>query len=186
MAIRDGETAMSLGPIIWNIVRGLGTVVDEVSRPLNLGLAFFLSVLPRRYWRGIAGPGILLSGLAQAGFCLAGLLHVYAAYAQGVAEQLATATLTVAGESGSTRVSAAPAMAFGALTPFGFFAVSAPAWVLAYGLLSGLIRALGYAADHPCGDPILTFLDDVLWDVARGIRSRALGVFARARAFWNH
>jgi hypothetical protein len=76
-------------------------------------------------------------------------------------------------------------MAFGALTPFGFFAVSAPAWVLAYVLLSGLVRVLGYASDHPCGDPILTFVDDVLWDGGRGIRSRVLGLAAWTRAFWN-
>jgi len=176
---------MSLWRLLWNIFRGLGGVFDEISRPLNLGLAFFLSVLPRRYWRGITGPGILLSGLVQSGLGLAGLVHVYTSYAQTVSEQLAEATLQVATESQATRVSAAPAMAFGALTPLGFFAVSAPAWVVAYGLLSGLIRTLGYAADHPCGDPILTFVDDVVWDVARGIKSRVLGAVARVRAFWN-
>jgi hypothetical protein len=112
-------------------------------------------------------------------------VHVYTSYAQSVSDQLAAATLQVAAESGATRVSAAPAMAFGALTPLGFLAVSVPGWVLAYGLVSGLIRALGYAADHPCGDPILTFIDDVIWDVARGIKSRVLGVVARVRSFWN-
>ena len=174
-----------MGHIIGNILRGLRDVVDEVSRPLNLGLAFFLSVLPRRYWRGITGPGILLSGLVQAGLSLAGLVHVYTSYAQGVSDQLAEATLQVVAESGATRVSAAPAMAFGALTPVGFLAVSVPGWVLAYGLVSGLIRALGYAADHPCGDPILTFVDDVIWDGARGIKSKVLWAVAGVRAFWS-
>ncbi len=176
---------MSLWLLLRNTLRGLGGVFDELSRPLNLGLAFFLSVLPRRYWRGITGPGILLSGLVQAGLSLAGLVHVYGTYAQGVSDQLAEATLQVAAESAATRVSAAPAMAFGALTPLGFLAVSVPGWVLAYGLVSGLIRAVSYAADHPCGDPILTFVDDVIWDVARGIRSRFLGVLARVRSLWN-
>ena len=174
-----------MGHIIGNILRGLRDVVDEVSRPLNLGLAFFLSVLPRRYWRGITGPGILLSGLVQAGLSLAGLVHVYTSYAQGVSDHLAEATLQVVAESGATRVSAAPAMAFGALTPVGFLAVSVPGWVLAYGLVSGLIRALGYAADHPGGDPILTFVDDVIWDGARGIKSKVLWAVASVRAFWS-
>ena len=176
---------MSPWRIPRNILRGLGDVFDEVSRPLNLGLAFFVSILPRRYWRGITGPGILLSGLVQSGLSLAGLLHAYTSYAQGVSEQLAEATLKVAVESEATRVSAAPAMAFGALTPLGFFAVSTPAWVVAYVLLSGLIRSLSYAADHPCGDPILTFVDDVIWDVARGIKSRVLSAVGRVRSFLN-
>jgi hypothetical protein len=82
-------------------------------------------------------------------------------------------------------VNAAPAMAFGALTPLGFFAVSQPAWILAYGLIAGLIRVLGYASDHPCGDPVLTFVDDVIWDSTGGIRSRIRGLVVRLRAFWN-
>ncbi len=176
---------MNPGRILRNILRGLGDVVDEVSQPLNLALAFFLSPLPRRYWRGVTGPGILLSGLLQAGFSLAGLVHTYTAYAQIVSDDLADATVAAAAERGDTRVNAAPAMAFGALTPFGFFAVSAPAWVLAYVFLSGLVRVLGYASDHPCGDPILTFVDDVLWDAGRGVRSRALGLVAWIQAFWN-
>jgi len=171
--------------LIGNIFRSLGSVVDEVGRPVNLALAFFLSPLPRRYWGGVTGPGILLSGLVQTGLCLAGLVQVYTSYAQGVSEQLADATLTAAAEGGSTRVSAAPAMAFGALTPLGFFAVSAPAWIVAYGVLSGLIRVLGYASDHPWGDPVLTFADDVIWDVMRGAGSRVRGVVARVRGFWT-
>ena len=176
---------MNPGRLLWNILRGLGDVLDEFARPLNLALAFFLSPLPRRYWRGIAGPGVLLSGLVQCGIGLAGLVHVYTSYAQGVSEQLAEATLTVAAESGDTRVNAAPAMAFGALTPLGFFAVSAPAWVMAYCLLSGLVRTLGYAADHPCGDPVLTFVDDVLWDVGRSIGSRARRAVTRLWSLWK-
>lgn len=176
---------MNLWLIVRNILRGLGSVVDEVSRPLNLALAFFLSPLPRRYWRGITGPGILLSGLVQAGLSLAGLLHLYTSFAQRISEELADVTIAAVAEGGATKVSAAPAMAFGALTPFGFFAVSVPAWVLAYCLLSGLIRLLGYASDHPCGDPILTFIDEVIWDVVRGIRPRFMRAVAGVRAFWN-
>ena len=168
-----------------NIARGIGDAFLELSRPLDLALAFFLSPLPRRYWRGLSGPGILLCGLVQAGFSLAGLTHVYTTYAAGVSEQLAEATLEVADQSGATRVSAAPAMAFGALTPLAFFAVSAPAWLLAYSLLSGLIRVLGYAADHPCGDPILTFVDDLIWDTGRAVGSTVRNWWARARAALN-
>lgn len=176
---------MNPGSVLRNIVRGLGGLIDEVSRPLNLALAFFLSPLPRRYWRGVTGPGILLSGLLQAGFSLAGLVHTYTAYAQIVSDDLADAAIEVATERGDTRVNAAPAMAFGALTPFGFFAVSAPAWVLAYVLLSGLVRVLGYASDHPCGDPILTFVDDLLWDAGRAVGSKVLGLVAWIQALWN-
>lgn len=147
-------------------------LVDELSRPLNLALAFFVSPLPRRYWRGATGPGIALSAFIQLGACLAGLIQTYTAYAQVVSDDLAEVTTEAAELSGAEKVHAAPAMAFGALTPLGFFAVSTSAWILAYGALSGLIRLVGYASDHPCGDPILSFVDEILWDVGRGIASR--------------
>ena len=171
--------------IVWNIVHGLGSVIDELSEPLNLALGFVLSPLPRRYWRGVTGPGILLSGLLQVGFSIALLVHTYTGYAQVVSDALADATIAVAAERGDTRVNAAPAMAFGALTPLSFFAVSTSGRVLAYLLLSGVIRVLGYASDHPCGDPVLTFVDDVLWDVGRGARSTLLELVSRARDLWN-
>jgi len=155
-----------------------------LSRPFDLALAFFLSPLPKRYWRGASGPGILLSGLLQMGFGIAGLVHVYTSYAQGVSEDLAAATIAVE-EAGSTRVSAAPAMAFGALTPLAFFAVSAPAWVVAYVALSGLIRVLGYASDHPCGDPVLTLVDETLWDIGRGVGSTFRGLWVRVHSLFG-
>jgi hypothetical protein len=171
---------MDAGRLVWNILRGLSDVFDELSRPFNLALAFFLSPLPKRYWRGATGPGMLLSGLLQTGLGFAGLVHVYTSYAQGVSEGLAEATIA-AEEAGAIRVSAAPAMAFGALTPLAFFAVSAPAWVVAYVALSGLIRVLGYAADHPCGDPLLTVVDDTLWGIGRGVAAMIRGVWTRLR-----
>lgn len=169
--------------MIAAVVRGLRVLGDELSRPLNLALAFFISPLPRRYWRGATGPGIALSAFIQMGACLAGLIQTYTAYAQTVSNDLAEVTAEVAELSGAEKVAAAPAMAFGALTPLGFFAVSAPAWVLAYGVLSGLIRLVGYAADHPCGDPVLTLADEILWDAARGTLSR-VGRLARSLASW--
>jgi hypothetical protein len=168
---------MSPARLTVNFVRGLGGLFDELSRPFNLALAFFISPLPKRYWRGASGPGILLSGLLQLGFGLAGLVHVYTSYAQGVSEGLAAATIA-AEEAGATRMSATPAMAFGALTPLGFFAVSAPAWVVAYLALSGLFRVIGYASDHPCGDPVLTLMDEALWEMGRGVASHLRGIWS--------
>jgi hypothetical protein len=176
---------MTLTQVLRNVFRGLGDLSDEVSRPVNLLLAFCLSPLPRRYWWGAAGAGILLSGFVQVGASLAGLLHVYTAYAQEVSERIASATITAAVRGEAERVSAAPAMAFGALTPFGFFASSLPAWFFAYGLLSGVIRVLGYASEHPCGDPLLTFVDELVWDSGRGILAAVRGVRVRLSSFWN-
>jgi len=170
--------------IVRNIGTGLRDAFHELSRPLDLAIAFFLSPLPRRYWRGLSGPGILLCGLVQAGFSMAGLTQVYTSYAGQVSEELAEATIAITSES-STRVSAAPAMAFGALTPLAFFGVSGLAWVLAYSVFSGLVRVLGYATDHPCGDPLLTFIDDVAWGMARGVGSSAQQVSAYVRGRWN-
>ena len=170
--------------MIRNLGRGLGEAFLEFSRPLDLAIAFFLSPLPKRYWRGLSGPGILLCALVQTGFSGAGLVNVYTTYAQGVSEGLAEATVEATAE-GATRVSAAPAMAFGALTPLAFFAVSGPSWVLGYFLLSGLIRVFAYASDHPCGDPVLTIIDDLLWDTGRGVGSTARGVTTYGRDRWN-
>ncbi len=171
--------------MIDRLLHGVRTLIDELSRPLNLALAFFISPLPRRYWRGANGPGIALSAFIQMGACLAGLIQTYTAYAQVVSDDLADATTEAAELSGAEKLNAAPAMAFGALTPFGFFAVSTPAWVLAYGALSGLIRLVGYAADHPCGDPILTFVDETLWDVGRGITSRVRRITGALWSWWR-
>jgi len=117
--------------------------------------------------------------------CSAGLLQTYTSYAQLVSDDLAEVTTEVAERSGAEKMTAAPAMAFGALTPFGFFAVSTPAWVLAYGALSGLIRLVGYAADHPCGDPILTLVDETLRDVGGGIASRIRRMAGSLWAWWR-
>jgi len=119
------------------------------------------------------------------GACSAGLVQTYTAYAQAVSEHLAEATKEAAELSGAEKVEAAPAMAFGALTPLGFFAVSAPAWVLAYGVLSGLFRLVGYASDHPCGDPVLTLVDETLWDVGRGVASRVRRITGALRSWWR-
>lgn len=164
------------------LFHGLRTLIDELSRPLNLALAFLVSPLPRRYWRGASGPGLALSAFIQMAVCSAGLIETYTAYSRVVSDGLAEATAEAAERSGAEKVDAAPAMALGALTPLGFFAVSMPAWVLAYGALSGLFRLVGYASDHPCGDPILTFVDATLWDVGRGITSRVLRI---ARSMWS-
>jgi hypothetical protein len=171
--------------MIDRLIHGFRTFIDELSRPLNLVLAFFVSPLPRRYWRGAAGPGIAISAFIQMGACSAGLIQTYTAYAQTVSDDLAEATTEAAELSGKEKMDAAPAMAFGALTPLGFFAVSTPAWVLAYGAVSGLIRLVGYASDHPCGDPILSFVDETLWDVGRGVTSRIRRITRSLWSWWR-
>lgn len=176
---------MDLRRVLRNVFLGLGDLADEVSRPVNLVLAFCLSPLPRRYWGGADGAGILLSGFVQVGACVAGLLNSYTPFAHNVSEGLATATLTIASRGEAERISAAPAMAFGALTPMGFFASSLPAWFFAYGVLSGLVRVFGYASDHPCGDPLLTLIDEFIWDSGRGVVGALQRVRARVLSFWN-
>ena len=171
--------------MIASLLRVLRMLGDELSRPFNLALAFFVSPLPRRYWRGATGPGIALSAFIQMGACFAGLIQTYTAYAQAVSDDLAEVTAEVAELSGARKLDAAPAMAFGALTPLGFFAVSAPAWVLAYGALSGLFRLVGYASDHPCGDPLLSFIDETLWDTGRGIASRMRKLMGTLGSWWG-
>ncbi len=171
--------------IVEIVRRAVSEFGYELSRPLNLALAFFLSPLPRRYWGGATGVGILLSGFVQMGASARGLLRAYTAHAQQVSDALAQATITAALNSGDVTVSAAPAMAFGALTPFGFLAVSVPAWIFAYGAISGLVRVFGYAADHPCGDPILTFIDDLVWDGMRSLWSVVRQASHRIRSFWR-
>lgn len=171
--------------MIDRLLHGVRTLIDELSRPLNLALAFFVSPLPRRYWRGATGPGIALSAFIQVGACFAGLIETYTAYAQVVSDDLAEVTTEAAELSGAEKIAAAPAMAFGALTPLGFFAVSTPAWFLAYGAVSALIRLVGYASDHPCGDPILTLVDETLWDVGRGVVSRVRRIAGSLWSWWT-
>ena len=100
--------------MIDRLAQGLRTLVDELSRPLNLVLAFFLSPLPQRYWRGASGPGIALSAFIQMAACSAGLLQTYTTYAQLVSDDLAEVTTDAAQRSGAEKVDVAPAMAFGA------------------------------------------------------------------------
>ncbi len=102
-----------------------------------------------------------------------------------MSDELADITVEAALETEAHSVSAAPAMAFGALTPLGIFAVSNAAWVLAYGALSGLIRLVGYPSDHPCGDPILTFVDNLLWDAGRGISSSVRRSVGAVWSWWK-
>jgi len=168
---------MRTNPVAW-----LRAVWEELgSSPFEILRAFLVSPLPRRYWGGASGVGLLLSGLLQIGLCGAGLIQSYHAYSEPVSEALANATLEAAVANGEKRVSATPAMAFGALTPLAFFAVSVPGRLFAYGVLSGLIRVIGYAADHPGGDPLLTFVDDLAWDAARGLKSAFHRTVARLR-----
>lgn len=149
--------------------------------------AFVVSILPRRYWAGATGAGILLSGLVQLAAGAAGFMEAYTHFARETSEGVASATLTVAqsGEPGGGRVEAGKAMALGALTPIGFLAVSATGWLFAYVSLSGLVRVLGAASGHPCGDPVLTFLDDLLWESGRSLLSTARDLVERARSAWG-
>ena len=131
------------------------------------------------------GTGILFSALLQVGASLTGLFQIYSAYSQRVSDTLAEVTIEAAVESGSEKVRAAPAMALGALTPLGFFAVSHTAWILAYAVFSGVVRLIGYASDHPCGDPVLTFIDNVVWDTGRSVTSSTVGLFRSLTSWWT-
>ncbi len=169
---------MRLNPVVV-----LRSIWDELqgSGPFEILRAFLVSPLPRRYWGGASGTGLLLSGLLQIALCGAGLVQSYQSYSKPVSDALASATLEAAVATGDTRASATPAMAFGALTPLAFFAVSVPGRFFAYGVFSGLVRVVGYAADHPGGDPVLTFVDDLGWDAARGFKSAFRRTVARLR-----
>lgn len=163
-------------------LRAFNSVIREVSEPLDTIQAFFLSPLPRRYWRGASGFGVVLSALVQVGACAAALMQSYVAFAKPVSEALANATITTAESSGAAEVRALPAMAYGALTPFGFLAVSSSGRLFAYGVISGLIRALASATGHPCGDPVLTLVDSFIWDMARAARSMVVRGVVRIRS----
>lgn len=169
---------MRLSPVAF-----LRAIADELqgSGPFEILRAFLVSPLPRRYWGGASGTGLLLSGLAQIAMCGAGLIQSYHAYSGPVSDALASVTLEAAVANGEKRAHAAPAMAFGALTPLAFFAVSASGRLFAYGVFSGLVRVIGYAADHPGGDPVLTLVDDFAWDAARGLRV----AFERTTSRWR-
>lgn len=150
--------------------------------PLELLRAFLISPLPRRYWGGASGVGLLFSGLAQIALCGAGLIQAYDRYSQPVSEALAKVSIEAAVSGEATRVSATPAMAFGALTPLAFFAVSISGRFFAYGVFSGFVRVVSYAADHPCGDPLLTFVDEFVWDGIYGVRSALRRAALRMRS----
>lgn len=162
------------------LLRAIG---DELSGsgPLEILRAFLVSPLPRRYWGGASGVGILFSGLLQIALCGAGLIQSYQAYSQPVSDALANATIEAAVANGDKQVSATPAMAFGALTPLAFFAVSGAGRLFAYGVFSGLVRVVGYAADHPGGDPVLTLVDDLAWGAARRLKAAGRRAASRLR-----
>jgi hypothetical protein len=125
--------------------------------------------------------GILFSGMIQFAISSMLLVGLYTRFASGVADGVAETTIDAAVpdiEKGG-RVHAGFAMAFGALTPFGFLAVSSTGRVLLYFVLSSVVRLVAYACDHPCGDPALTFVDEILHDVKDGLMKRV----RRAAAF---
>jgi hypothetical protein len=148
--------------------------------------AFLVSFLPRRYWRGASGVGILFSGLFQLGVSLGGLVSVYTRFSQDVSDTIAEVTIEAAYQAdGSGRLEAGGAMAMNALTPLGFLAVSRTGAVLAYLVFSSLVRLLGFATDHPCGDPLLTVVDSFTWDFIHGARRRTGHVTHAARSLWR-
>ena len=172
---------MIFPPVVERLFRGLGNAAREISQPLDVLLGFIVSPLPRRYWGGASGTGILLSSLVQIGICASGLSNAYSVFSHKISEELAETTIEVAKRAEAGSVEAAPAMAFGAITPFAFFAVSVSGRFVAYGVVSGVIRVLGQASGHPCGDPILTFADEIVWDTGRSLGSTVRRVVSRDR-----
>ena len=149
---------------------------------MNFFLAFLMSPFPKRYWGTAIGPGLLLSALLQSGLSLAGLMAAYEPYAKRAGQALADTTIATAVANEVERVEAEPAMALGAFTPLAFLAESTTGRLFAYGLLSGMFRVVGYAGDHACGDPVLTFLDDLVWGIGGSIKATLLGVASRLRS----
>ena len=167
----------------------LRAAVDEMTREvsetgLNV-LALVLSPFPRRYWGRAQGSGILISCLLQIALCGTSLYTSISHFSHRLSQEIADTTIEAAMESEATRVEAAPAMAFGALTPFAYLTVSATGRWLTYGLLSGLLRAVAYATGNPCGDPVLTFVDDVAWDLGRWGAKTVRRIVFSFTSFWN-
>ena len=134
-------------------------------------LALFVTFLPRRYWRGAHGVGILISGLLQLGIAGGALVSNYSRFASSVSDTVAEVTIDAAEQDPGTggKIQAGHAMALGALTPIGFVMTSKSGRLLLYLVISALVRLLGYATDHPWGDPLLTFVDDIFHDGLRSI-----------------
>ena len=172
--------------MIRRLFRGVAGVLEElVGQPIQFLLAFFISPFPHRYWGRASGAGVFLSCMLQVSLCLAGFMKSYHVFAEQVGANLADTAIEAAKEEGAAKVEALPAMAVGAFTPLAFLAASSSARWLAYGLLSGIVRLLGYASDHPCGHPVLTLADSFVWETLGALKSTALHFASRMSAFWN-
>jgi hypothetical protein len=172
--------------MIRRLLQGLLNAIDDVlGHPINLVLAFFVSPLPRRYWGKAQGVGIFLSCAVQIGLCVMGFMSSYHAYSERNSQAIAESAIEVAKQQEATKVEAMPAMVFGAFTPLAFLSVSSTGRWLAYGVVSGVIRVVGYASDHPCGDPILTLVDSFIYELGSSVKATALHVVGRASSFWN-
>jgi hypothetical protein len=172
--------------MIRRLLQGIGSVFDDVvGHPVNLVLAFFVSPLPNRYWGKAHGVGIFLSCAVQIGVCVMGFMSSYHKYAERNSQAIADSAIEVAKSQEATKVEAMPAMVFGAFTPLAFLSVSSTGRWLAYGVVSGVIRVVGYASDHPCGDPVLTLVDGFVWAIGSSFKATAVHVVSRASSFWN-
>lgn len=169
--------------MIGRFFRGLFGVFEELfGHPIGFIHSFAVSPLPRRYWGRAHGAGIFLSCMVQIGLCLWGLMSSYHVYSERISRAIAENAIEVAKQQEATKVEALPAMVFGAFTPLAFLSVSTSGRFLAYGVVSGVIRVLGYASDHPCGDPVLTLVDGLIWDTGGTVKSVVGGATARIRS----
>lgn len=131
--------------------------------------------------------GILFSALFQFGLSVAGLVAVYTRYSQNVSDALAEVTVEAAlrDDGVDRRMHAGGAMAVNALTPIGFIVLSHTGQALVYLAFSGMVRMLGFATDHPCGDPVLTVIDEFAWDLFYSLKRRAVSAGRMALTWWR-
>ncbi len=150
-------------------------------------LALFVTFLPRRYWRGAHGVGILISGLLQLGIAGGALVSNYSRFASSVSDTVAEVTIEAAESDPTTgrKIQAGHAMALGALTPIGFVMTSKSGRLLLYLVISAIVRLFGYATDHPWGDPLLTFVDDILHDGLNSIGRRGRSGLRAVQSWWR-
>jgi hypothetical protein len=172
--------------MIRRLLQGISHVFDEVlGHPVNLAVAFFVSPLPNRYWGKAHGAGIFLSCMVQIGLCVMGFMSSYHAYSERNSQEIAQASIEVATQQEAAKADALPAMVFGAFTPLAYLSVSSTGRWLAYGVISGVIRVVGYASDHPCGDPVLTLVDSFIYEMGSSFKATAVHVAGRVSSFWN-
>jgi len=135
-------------------------------------------LLPRRRWQSFDSLPIERLLIVSALATLAGGLAIgargFLAYAQRVADGLATATFDIATRQaarppGGTEITTLAPMTFSAFSLAAFLIATPTGWLATYLVVSGVVRAVGALLDDPIGDPLLTGLDSLM----TGSRRRA-------------